>query len=203
VERAIRKYTFDARQAQALMEEAGYSKGSDGFFVGRDGQRVNFSVASSAGAKNESEAATYVNSLRTAGFDANQRILPAALIADAEQRALLPGTQIRGGGNRHVNYTSVQIGSPQNRWRGENRGGWSNPAFDRLHEAWSTTLAEPERIRHIVEMEKILTEELPVIPHLYGAETNAHVAGLQGPIARHTPNTSGAFLWMHTWEWKS
>lgn len=203
IERVIRKYHFDARQAQQLMEEAGYSKGPDGFFVGRDGQPVRFSVASSAGAKNESEAATYVDSLRRAGFDAYQRILPAALIADPEQRALLPGLQVRGGGNRVVTYTSAQIPGPNNRWRGENRGGWSNAAYDRVFEAYSSTLARNERIQQLAELERILTEEVPVIPHLYGVETNAHVSALQGPIARQTPNTSGAFLWMHTWEWRS
>jgi peptide/nickel transport system substrate-binding protein len=203
IERVIRKYQFDARQAQQLMEEAGYTKGADGFFAGRDGQSVRFSLASSAGVKNESEAATYVDSLRRAGFEANQRILPAAQIADPEQRALLPGLQVRGGGNRLGFYASAQIPGPTNRWRGENRGGWSNAAYDRALEAWTTTLAEPERIRQIAEMERILTEDSAVIPHLFGPETNGHVAGLAGPVARQMPTTSGAFLWIHTWEWRA
>jgi ABC-type transport system substrate-binding protein len=185
------------------MEEAGFSKGTDGFFAGRNGQPVRFTVASSAGTKNESEAATYVDSLRRAGFDATQRILPAAQIADPEQRALLPGLQIRGGGTQLVTYTSAQIPGPGNRWRGENRGGWSNPTYDRAFHAYSSSLAEPERIRQIAEMERVMTTDVPVIPHFFGAETNAHVGALQGPVARHTPGTSGTFLHVHTWEWRS
>lgn len=181
----------------------GYVKGADGFFAGRDGQNVKFSVASSAGTKNELECSTYVDSLKRSGFDASQRILPAAQIADPETRALLPGLQIRGGGNRHVTYTSEQIAKASNRWRGENRAGWSHPEYDRLFEAYSGTLVESERISQLAQMEKILTEELPVIPHNFGAETNGVVGSLRGPIARETPNTSGTFLDIHKWEWRS
>ena len=202
IDRAIRKYAYDPRQAQQLMEEAGFVKGGDGFFASRDGQPVRFSMATSAGVKNESEAATYVDSLRRAGFEASQRVLPAAQIGDPEQRALLPGLQIRGGGSELVNYTSEQIPRATNRWRGENRGGWSNAEYDRLFDLYTSTLAEPERLQHIAQMERVLTEELPIIPHFFGAEANAHVAGLHGPIARQTPNTSGTFLHVHTWEWR-
>jgi peptide/nickel transport system substrate-binding protein len=203
IERVIRKHTFDPRQAQQLMEEAGYTKGGDGFFVGRDGQQIQFSIASSSGPKNEQEAATYVDSLRRTGFAANQRILPAAQIRDPETRALLPGIQIRGGGNRHVVYTSEQIPRPDNRWRGDNRGGWSNATYDQAFDAFNSTLDRNERIQHQARMEQVLTEEVPVIPLMFGAETNSHVGTLQGPVARQTPNSSGTFLHVHKWEWRS
>ena len=203
IERVIRKYTYDPRQAQQLMDEAGYVKGADGFFASRDGQPVRFTMATSAGVKNESEAATYVDSLRRAGFDVSQRVLPAAQIGDPEQRALLPGLQIRGGGSELVNYTSEQIPRSTNRWRGENRGGWSSSEYDRLFQAYTSTLAESERIGHLAQLERVLTDELPVIPHFFGAEANAHVGSLQGPIARQTPSTSGTFLYVNRWEWRS
>jgi peptide/nickel transport system substrate-binding protein len=203
IDKVITKHPYDARRVQQYMEEAGYTKGSDGFFAGPDGHQFQFSVASSAGVKNESEAATYVDSLRKTGLAASQRILPAALIADPEQRALLPGLQIRGVGHQVVNYTSDQIPSASNRWRGENRGGWNSPAYDRAFSSLNSTLAEQERIGYLAQMEKILTEEVPVIPHYFGAEVNAHVGALKGPIARQAPVTSGAFLYVHQWEWQS
>jgi len=52
-------------------------------------------------------------------------------------------------------------------------------------------------------MERVLTEDLPVIPHFFAAEANAHVAALQGPVARQTPSTSGTFPHSHRWEWRS
>ncbi len=203
VERVIQKHAYDPRRVQQFMEEAGYGKASDGFFAGREGQQVQFSLASSAGAKNETEAATYVDSLRKAGLAATQRVLPAAQIADPETRALLPGLQVRGVGNQLVTYISDQIPGPNNRWRGENRGGWSNPEYDRFFQIYASSLAETDRVSAVAQMERVLTEEVPVIPHYFGAEVNAHVAGLQGPVARQAPTTSGAFLYVHAWEWRS
>jgi len=52
-------------------------------------------------------------------------------------------------------------------------------------------------------MERVITDEVPVIPHFFGAETNAHVGSLQGPVARQTPDTSGTFLYIHLWEWRA
>jgi peptide/nickel transport system substrate-binding protein len=202
IERAIQKHSYDPRQVQQLMEEAGYTKAGDGFFAGRDGQQVQFSVTSSAGAKNESEAATYVDSMRKAGLAAYRRVLPAALVADTEQWARMPGLMVRGG-SRLASYTSAQIPTPNNRWRGDNRGGWTNPAYDQAFAAYSRSLAEPERMAQIVQMERLITDEVPVIPHYFGAEVNAHVGNLKGPVARLAPQSSGTFLYVHSWAWSS
>jgi ABC-type transport system substrate-binding protein len=113
--------------------------------------------------------------------------------------------QVRGynGAAEYGVYTSEQISSPANRWGGQNRGGWTNATYDRWFETFTTSLAGTDRINSMAQMEKILTEEVPVVFHYFGAEVNAHVAGLQGPVARPAPNTSGAFLYVHTWEWRS
>jgi peptide/nickel transport system substrate-binding protein len=40
-------------------------------------------------------------------------------------------------------------------------------------------------------------------PYPDAAESNAHVGALQGPVERQTPNSSGTFLHVHRWEWRS
>ncbi|MPZ14901.1 MAG: hypothetical protein GEU73_10855 [Chloroflexi bacterium] len=84
----------------------------------------------------------------------------------------------------------------------ETRCGWSNAEYDRIFEAYTTTLSEPERVSQAAQLERILIEELPVIPHFFGVETTPHISGLQGPVARHAPNTSGPFLHVQDWEWR-
>lgn len=204
IERAIQKYPYDPRRAQAVMEEAGYAKGSAGFFVAQDGQPIRFSVASSSGTRNESEVTTYVDALRRAGFDATQKVVSAAEIDDPQFRALLPGLQVRGGANEHRRYVSEQIPRADNRWRGDNRGGWSNPEYDRLTQAHLTTLDPAEQVRLLAEMERILTTEVPLVPNYFSAYTVPHVAALRGPVAREVPRSSdNAFMYVHQWEWRS
>ena len=201
IEAVIRKYDYDPRQAQRAMEEAGYARGSDGFFVARDGQPVQFSDASSAGDREEMELAVYVDGLRKVGFDVSQRVVPVQQIRDPQNRALLPGLQLRGGAYEPLSYTSDQIPRPENRWSGDNRGGWSNSEYDRLFAAYNATLEQSDRVKQLAQLERMLTEELPIIPNMYSAYAVAVAAGLHGPVARHTVLSGGPFLHIESWSW--
>jgi peptide/nickel transport system substrate-binding protein len=203
IERVIPKYVFDPRRAQQLMQEAGFHKGADGFFVGTDGQRVSFSITSSAGERQESEVAVYVDNLREVGFDASQRVMAVQQIRDPQARALISGLQIRGGADELVSYTSEQIPRPENRWHGDNRGGWNSPEYDRLYQAFASELDRPERIKIRGQMERVRGEDAAVIPLMFNPYVVPHVATLRGPVARYTPLAGETFLHVHTWEWRS
>ncbi len=201
IESAITKFDYDPRLAQRAMRDAGYAKGPDGLFVGSDGQTVQFTDASSAGDREEMELAVYVDSLRKAGFDASQRVVPVQQIRDPELRALLPGLQLRGGAYQLGSYTSDQIPRPGNRWVGDNRGGWSSAEYDRLFSAYTTTLEPSERVRQVAQMERLLTDQVPIVPNMYSAYAVAVLSGLKGPVARKTPLAGGPFLHVESWTW--
>lgn len=203
VDRVITRYPYDPRRAQQSLEEAGLVRGADGFYVGRGGQPFRPGVWSSSGPKNEQENAVFVDSLRQAGIDATRHVFPAAQLRDAQARALIPGLSTRGYGTKRLDtYTSEQVPKPENRWKGDNRGGWSNPEYDRLFDAYNVALVRSERIRYIAQMERVFTEDLPGIPHFFAAVVPAHVGELQGPVARQTPEAGFGFLKAHTWEWR-
>ncbi len=203
IEPVVPKYQYDARRAQQLMENAGFRKGADGLFVGPDGQTVRFSIASSAGDRQETEVAVYVDHLRAIGFDASQQVVPVQQIRDPRMRALLPGLQIRGGADRLLSYTSDQIPRPENRWHGDNRGGWSNPEYDRLYQAFASELDRPERIKLRAQLERVRAEDAAVVPLMFNPYVVPHIAALRGPVARYSPLAGETFLHVHTWEWRS
>jgi peptide/nickel transport system substrate-binding protein len=205
VDRAIAKYPYDLRRAQQLMEEAGLMKGADGFYVGRDGAPAEIGFWSSGGAKNEQENTVMVDALRSAGFNARSQIYPAAQSRDAEVFTKTPGVLVWGGGGDLEgleNFTSEQAAGPQNRWRGTNYGAWLNPTYDQLFAEYGRSLAAADKARGIAQLNRILTEELPWIPYWYQPLVTAHVASLQGPLARHTPDAPSGIHKIHEWSWK-
>ena len=81
---------------------------------------------------------------------------------------------------------------------GGNRAGWSNAGYDRLWPAYSTTLDRADRNRQIVQMTKLVSEELPVNMLYFNIGVTAHVRGLRGPEVG-TPETLG-FWNIREWE---
>jgi peptide/nickel transport system substrate-binding protein len=203
IERTIHKRGYDPSRARRLMEEAGFTRGPEGFFIGREGQPVQFSVSSTSGIRNEMVVTTYVDSMRRSGFDVNQTIVPLAQMRLPATSAKVPGVQIRGGNNHYVNYTSDAIPHQDNRWLGSNYGGWSDPAYDRAFDGWLIALEPSARVQRIAEMELRISEQVPIIPHFFDVQVNPHPASLEGPVARQTPASGGPFLYAYRWEWRS
>jgi peptide/nickel transport system substrate-binding protein len=203
LERAVLKHTFDPRRVQELMAEVGWTKGSDGFFVDAAGNRFTMEVASSAGGKNEQEAAVYVDSLRRVGFDAIQYITPVALVDDSETRVTRGGLSLRGAGQEYQNYITSAIPGPENRWRGNNRPGWSNAEYDRTFAQLERTFPMPERIQLMAQLERLISVDRAITMNSWESVVNAVAASLQGVEVRMTPEASGPEAWVHKWEWRT
>jgi peptide/nickel transport system substrate-binding protein len=203
LDRAVLKHPYDPRRAQELMAEVGWTKGADGFFVDAAGNKFTIEVASSAGGKNEQEASVYVDSLRRAGFDAFQYITPVAQVDDNETRVTRGGLSLRGQGHEYDNYISSAIPGPDNRWRGNNRPGWSNAEYDRTFALSERTFPMNERIQLMAQMERIISVDRAVTMSSWESLVNTIVAGLHGVEVRMTPDAIGPELWVHKWEWRS
>jgi ABC-type transport system substrate-binding protein len=138
---------------------------------------------------------------RRLGIESSIFVIPQALPNDAEFRASFPGlsaTSNINGFEPPVGWLrAADIPRPENRWRGSNRGGWSYPAFERLVDAYDTSLARGERNQQIVQLMQIVSEELPGIALYYNFGVVAHVAELQGPRLG-----SSNWSWnLHEWTW--
>jgi peptide/nickel transport system substrate-binding protein len=184
------------------MAEAGWIKGADGFFRDTSGERFNLEVASSAGGKNEQEAAVYIDGLRGVGFDAIQYVLPVALIDDNELRSLRPGISLRGGGQVYEYYADSAIPSAANRWRGDNRPGWSNAEYNRLFAQLETTFPMNDRIQLMAQMERVVSVDRALLMNSWESLLNVVARPLKGVEMRMVPDTNiGPELFSNAWEW--
>jgi ABC-type transport system substrate-binding protein len=205
IERVITKREYDPRMAQRLLEEAGMVRGTDGFYVSATGEPFKPEVWNTGGALFERENALFVDSLRQAGIDATGQALGPARLRDAEFRALIPGLFTSGAGNLLARLRLLSLSDipgPENRWQGRNRGGWQNPEYERLWQAYNSTLDRAERIQQIAQMERLNNEDVGAIPHYFTVVVNAHTANLEGPAVRMTPDAPLAIYHIQNWRWR-
>jgi len=199
-DRAAVKYSYDPRRTDQLMGEAGWSKGADGVWV-QAGQRfaTDFSVLQSP--QNENEMAIMAAGWRQAGFDIREVVWAASLSSDAALRNQHPGLSTTSGPAGEVTlveHRSADLPTPQNRWTGSNRGGWSNPEYDRFADVLLTALDRGDRQRLLVEMVRIFTEDAAVISLYFAPTITAFATGLSGPRPA-VPESTVAWN-VHEWE---
>jgi len=202
VDDSIPRYPLDLRATENLLNQAGFSKGPDGFYRGADG-RLSPELVTSESPDAVRELLVMANALQAAGLDIQQRVIPAALAQDSELKATFPTMLIAGTdvGEAALNYlVSTQTPSASNLWQGLNRGGWSSPDYDRLLTAFNNTLDRPARVTLARQMLRVYGEELPVISLLFPSGLVAYAARLQGPT-NAAPESSLAWN-IHQWEFK-
>lgn len=162
-------------------------------------------IWTTGGAVFERETHIFADSLRRAGVDATLQILGPARLRDAEFRALVSGLFLGGAGDllqRLAQHGISEIPRPENRWQGNNRGGWESPEYDRLWQAYTTTLDSSERLQQLAQMERVLNEDVGTIPLYFTVVVTAHTSNLQGPVARMVPDALLGIYHIHTWEWR-
>jgi peptide/nickel transport system substrate-binding protein len=200
VDRAITKYPFDPRRAEQIMQDAGYVKGSDGYFAGPDGRPV-FEYRVNTSAQNDAERSVLADGWRRAGFafeEANFTPIETTQRELSSSFRSLWATSGGGGEAWMTNILSSVIPGPDNGWRGSNRGGWANGEYDRLVHAFNSSMIVSERDQTIVLIARLVTEQLPVLPLFFNPAPWAWPASVHG-VRIHSPNTEPTWN-IHEWE---
>ncbi len=202
VDREITKYPTDLRRAEQLLLEAGFTRGAGGQWLTPRGVPAELPVWFTGGAALfEQENSIIVDQLKRFGFDATSRLFPSS--GAREDRARQPGMQAVGSGVI-TTYHTDNIPGPANRWSGGNRGNYSNPELDHLIDLYLMEVAPDELLRLTIQMEKLVSNDLPGIFLYWHSRAWVHVAKLKGPKVRLSPNGAGSPLRnIHEWEWVS
>lgn len=203
LDRAISHYTYDLRRVERLLTEAGFTRGTDGSYVGADGDRLSVEIKANGTEAYVKELAIIASGWRQAGFETKETAVPVALAQNREVRGSYPGFYVSESGSGEKSfelYIARTIGTPQNNWVGSNRAGFSDPEFDRLQDAFSRTLDRSERNRLAIEMATVLSDQVAAISLVFSVNTLAIAPGLVGPGAW---GPDGSFTWnAHLWRWQ-
>jgi len=205
IDRIMTKYPYDLRRAEQLLGELGYRRGADGLYASPTEGRLRIEVRGVSGGAEEQDTTIVNNFLREAGLDTYITLLPSSTRAvDEKTKGTFPGLTLNNNtlqrGLGLNKWLTTNIGSDADNWVGGNRMGWSHPDADRLYELWTTTLDRPQSTQHLVQMMKLLNDEMPSPPLYYNFQVVAHVAALLGPQPI-TPDST-RYGNIHEWAWR-
>jgi len=201
IERAITKYPYDLRASERLMNEAGYTKGPDGFFASPAEGKLTFALWVG---QTRPELSVLGANWRQAGLDIQERGLSPVELIDPMLRSTSPSFYVTPFSSFEVQQLSLHRGSDittaENRWRGENYSGWVNAEYDRLLDAYSVTLDRSERVRQRAQMAKLISEELPYIVLMDNPNPHAYLSSVKNVVPVQN-QASGRITWnIEKWE---
>jgi peptide/nickel transport system substrate-binding protein len=204
VQRGLATYPFDLRRSQALLDEAGWTRGPSGAYRSESGGELALEVRTTAikpGAVEETEALAY--QFRAAGVSASTFHIQDEATNKPELRGTYTGflSGPRSNGPEFFQrYLSSQIASPQTRWSGSNGGAYSDPTFDQLYDRYATTLQPASRLDLLADILKFEADQILSFYIYYdmGTSISASHKGLSGPGP--VPPFQTAQAWnIHTW----
>jgi peptide/nickel transport system substrate-binding protein len=197
VDRVIAKYPHDPQRAGQLLAEAGYTRGADGFFVSAAGERLTMELSHNTDPSFSKESAIMADTMKRSGIDISIIAVPRQQWSIPSNRPNFSALSNQGGGELENLYGTVEIPNAENRYTGRNRGSWLSPEYDRLQSALGATLDRTQRKQQLVQMAKIVSEEVPGIPLYYRVKVTAQIPQLQGVVLG---DRVGAYWNVHQWE---
>jgi peptide/nickel transport system substrate-binding protein len=191
IEPSVVKYPYDPRQAAQMIEGLGYSKRADGFFADASGQQPAVSIWTTVSNALQPKAMTAVaDQWQRLGVPVEQVPVPIQRMQDREYRAQFPGFELVENPNGTtmrdmIRFHSSQAPLPENGFRQiGNYARYQNPELDGLLDRYFTTIPPRERLETLGGIVHHLTENLPQLPIVYGADATMVANRLIGVTAR-------------------
>lgn len=161
---AFDRYAYDPDRARALLAEAGWTPGPDGFVRhASDGRRFRNSITATAG-RIEQEIPAFADYWRRIGVDTEERVVPPAFVRDRPYRAQYPGWEASSaaGGDGILRRFEGPAATAENRWVG-NRDGYEDPRAQQLLRAYWSSIREPDQLRTMRAINEFVAAELPIL----------------------------------------
>lgn len=189
------QYAYDPGRAEALLDEAGWIRGSDGVRE-KDGLRFSFTNWTYAGSK---QTADYITILQqqwgAIGIEVTPRTEDAAVwldrINNTHDFEVVTTSYGFGGDPDQTNLWHSERSTPA----GGNITGYANPEVDALLEAAVAELDPAVRKEIYLQFQNILAEELPAFP----LSNPAGLDGLTKRVHNVIPNSFNPRWNAHTW----
>jgi peptide/nickel transport system substrate-binding protein len=184
-------WEFDLGKAAALLEQAGWKRGSDRIRV-KDGQRLKIVYQTSVNPVRQKTQAIVKKTFEEIGIEVELKAVNAAVYFSSD-----PGNPdtashfytdvqmftVEGGVDPEgymEPYTSWQIAQKANNWSGRNFTRWSQADYDALWRQSQAELDPVKRVALFIRMNDMLIEHNVVVPIIWRHAVSAASHKLQG-----------------------
>lgn len=199
----VRKYTYDAAKARALLEAAGWHPDSDGIRRNARGDRLSLDLATTSGNRTRELLEQIMQSQwREIGVEVHLRNQPARVLFGETLRKRTFELALFGWVSAPENVprselNSEEIPSADNGYRGQNNVGYRNPEMDNLMDEIEITLDRGAREKLWHRLQHVYAETLPDLPLFFRADSYVLPKWLSGVTPTGHLNVST--LWIEDW----
>lgn len=203
---AIKKYAYDPKKAEALLEEAGWKVGAGGIRE-KGGKKLQLVLMTTSGNKTREQVEVLLQSQwRQIGVDVQIKNEPAKVFfGETLRRRKYPAMAMYAWTKDPVTVSDTlwrcdYIPRPENNFQGQNQPGWCNEEVDKLLREASGELDEKKRVALGQRFEEIFAEELPALPLYFRVDVSVTRKGLKN---WKPTGTLQALTWnAHQWTWE-
>ena len=169
-------WEFNIDKANAILDTAGWKKGSDGIRE-KGGKKLKFLYQTSVNSIRQKEQAVVKQSCQKAGIELELKSVTAAVFFSSDvanpdtygkfwaDMQMYTTTMTQPDAERFMDqYTSWEISSKANKWAGRNICRWSSPDYDKAFRAAEAELDAVKRAALYISMNDMVVKDNAVIP---------------------------------------
>lgn len=199
----VKLYRYSRRDAQKLLDEAGWVPGSDGVRV-KNGKRLSLTLMTTAGNKTRELVQVYLQEQwKQVGVEVSIRNEPARVyFSETTKKRKFDSMAMYAWvsspeQNPRAQITTKNIPTEKNGWSGSNYSGWSNKEVDQTCDALDIEFNAGQRKLLAEKILRHYTEDVPVIPLFYRSDTSVVPPGLKNhrPTGHQYMETSEIEHW--------
>ena len=189
------KAEFSIDKANAVLEAAGWRRGSDGIRE-KDGRKLRFLYQTSVNSSRQKVQAVIKSACQRAGIDVELKAVTSAVFFSAD--VANPDTNGRFQADWQMyasgmgqpdperfmdRYVSWEIATKANKWQGRNALRWRNDEYDRLYRAAESELDPLKRAAIFIRLNDLVCGDGYLIPLLFRMNVTASGNKMVAPVS--------------------
>ncbi len=181
------QYEYDPAKGQALLEEAGWTRGTGAIRTNANGENLALKFTTTNAQFRQTWGAVFIKNLTDCGFQVVPFYTPGSWWfgattglsrRDFDMGAFAWVGQADPGGV--TLYACDSIPRPENGWEGQNYMGWCNTAASTAIKLANNSLSRDERIRQYAIVQEEFAKDMPSLPMFNRVEVAAYNSNLVG-----------------------